>query len=88
MSLAHSPLRNERGIVLAILLMFMIIVAAIESSAVIMTRADIKAGGKLQPQYGVLLCRRIRHSKGGWKSKCKFDLDRRTFGYQRCLYGG
>ncbi len=45
MSLAHSPLRNERGIVLAILLMFMIIVAAIESSAVIMTRADIKAGG-------------------------------------------
>jgi len=40
-----SAYGNEKGIVLAVVLMFLAILAAMGSSAVVMTRADIKIGG-------------------------------------------
>ena len=41
-SFVHSTYKDERGMVLAIVLMFMVIVAAMGSAAVMMTRAEIK----------------------------------------------
>ena len=40
-----STIGNERGLTLAIVLMFVAILAAMGSSAVVMTRADIRVGG-------------------------------------------
>jgi len=41
----RSAYGNEKGIVLAVVLMFLAILAAMGSSAVVMTRAEIKVGG-------------------------------------------
>ena len=41
-SFVHSTYKDERGMVLAIVLMFMVIVGAMGSAAVMMTRAEIK----------------------------------------------
>ena len=41
----RSAYGNERGVILAVVLMFMVILAAMGSSAMVMTRAEIKVGG-------------------------------------------
>ncbi len=44
MSITHSTLRDDRGIVLAVVLMFLAILGAMGSITVMMTRAEIKTG--------------------------------------------
>ena len=44
MSITYSTLRDDRGMVLAVVLMFLVVLAAMGSAAVMMTRAEIKTG--------------------------------------------
>ena len=44
MSITHSILQNDRGVILAVVLMFLVILAAMGSATVMMTRAEIKTG--------------------------------------------